>query len=517
MLERDMAAPTSPRRITPVLLFELSMGLCFLAFLGVFLWRLEIDDAGVPLSSADLAVGPSQDRWYGIYFQEQHVGWSMSRTSATADGGSLFEQRSSFRVATFGKLQEIITAGAALVDAKGELRRFDFFMAADALRLSARGEVKGKVIDMQVTQAGETSSLQFDVENPPQVGASLEAAIARETLFVGHHFSVPYFDPVTMAQGEMEMVVTDVAVLESGDEAWWMRSTFAGMETRSLVSASGEILRQEGGLGLATVRMAEAEARAVPTQGEPVDLISLSAVPLEGFIRKPRNVSFLSLIIAGVENERVPHDPPLQVREGDSLQLTRFPLERLGTEPLLAFDEQNEYLLPTVSLPTAHPEIQTQAQALVEGASDRTMGARQILDFVYQRVEKVPSVGVPNGLEVLRRMEGDCNEHTALYVSLARAAGIPARIAAGVVFSDRIGAKGAFYYHAWPEVQIGQEGSWVPLDPTFGQFPADATHIKLVEGDLDRQVEIMAFLGRLGFELVKVEAVPLPGGSPADP
>ena len=86
---------------------------------------------------------------------------------------------------------------------------------------------------------------------------------------------------------------------------------------------------------------------------------------------------------------------------------------------------------------------------------------------------------------------------------MMRAAGIPARIAAGVVYSDRVTATGAFYYHAWPEVRLGGPTDWVPVDPTFGQFPADATHVKLVEGDLDRQVEIMAVMGRLGFELVE--------------
>ncbi|MBK9646094.1 MAG: hypothetical protein IPO67_13240 [Deltaproteobacteria bacterium] len=43
----------------------------------------------------------------------------------------------------------------------------------------------------------------------------------------------------------------------------------------------------------------------------------------------------------------------------------------------------------------------------------------------------------------------------------------------------------------------------MPVDPTFGQFPADATHVKLVEGDLDRQIEIMGVMGRLGFRLIE--------------
>ena len=111
-------------------------------------------------------------------------------------------------------------------------------------------------------------------------------------------------------------------------------------------------------------------------------------------------------------------------------------------------------------------------------------------------------MGVPNGLEVLRSLQGDCNEHTALYVSLARAAGIPARIAAGVVYAEPGDGTGAVFYHAWPEVYLGGQTPWVPIDPTLNTFPADATHFKLVEGDLDRQIEIISMIGQLGIEVL---------------
>ena len=58
--------------------------------------------------------------------------------------------------------------------------------------------------------------------------------------------------------------------------------------------------------------------------------------------------------------------------------------------------------------------------------------------------------------------------------------------------------QGGFYYHAWPEIWLDR---WVPVDPTFGQFPADATHIKLVEGDLNRQIELMGVMGHIAFRL----------------
>ena len=75
---------------------------------------------------------------------------------------------------------------------------------------------------------------------------------------------------------------------------------------------------------------------------------------------------------------------------------------------------------------------------------------------------------------------------------MARAAGLPARIAVGLVY-----LRGAFYYHAWPEVYLAespQRGLWLPVDPTLNQFPADATHIRLVRGGLDRQATILPLI-----------------------
>jgi hypothetical protein len=76
-------------------------------------------------------------------------------------------------------------------------------------------------------------------------------------------------------------------------------------------------------------------------------------------------------------------------------------------------------------------------------------------------------------------------------------------MAAGIVYSESIFSDGAFYYHAWPEVWLGEQ--WLAIDPTFDQFPADATHVKLVEGALDQQVELMSAVGRLKIEVLEPE------------
>jgi transglutaminase-like putative cysteine protease len=103
---------------------------------------------------------------------------------------------------------------------------------------------------------------------------------------------------------------------------------------------------------------------------------------------------------------------------------------------------------------------------------------------------------VPSAVAVLRSRSGDCNEHTQLYVALARAAGIPARVSTGLAFVN-----GKFYYHAWPEVRLRD---WVAVDPTFGQFPADAAHLRFVRGGLARQGELLRLVGSLKVEVLNV-------------
>ncbi|MGE5126029.1 MAG: hypothetical protein ACM3PV_07045, partial [Betaproteobacteria bacterium] len=75
--------------------------------------------------------------------------------------------------------------------------------------------------------------------------------------------------------------------------------------------------------------------------------------------------------------------------------------------------------------------------------------------------------------------------------------------------------RGAFYYHAWPEVWLEQtagSGRWLPVDPTLNQFPADATHVRLARGGLDRQAAILGMVGRATLDVVDVEL--RPGSNP---
>jgi transglutaminase-like putative cysteine protease len=136
-----------------------------------------------------------------------------------------------------------------------------------------------------------------------------------------------------------------------------------------------------------------------------------------------------------------------------------------------------------------------QARAIVAQRQTPWEKALAIYEWVHRNVAKEMTISLPSALDVLHTLKGDCNEHTYLSVALARAAGLPAKIVVGIVYHE-----GAFYYHAWPSIYAGR---WIEMDPTWGQPTVDATHLALVEGEKDQQVQIIKVLGQLKIQVIE--------------
>jgi transglutaminase-like putative cysteine protease len=180
---------------------------------------------------------------------------------------------------------------------------------------------------------------------------------------------------------------------------------------------------------------------------------------------------------------------------GNRLAITKETLPKSSKQQLPIVDTRMaSYLQPTPFLQSDHPIIVALAKNILNGETDPQRAAVKIKDWVYREIAKEPTVSIPNALQVLQTKKGDCNEHTVLFNALARAAGIPAKTIVGVVY-----LRGAFYYHAWSEVWLGE---WISLDSVFNQFPADVTHVKFLEGEIDRQIDILQLIGNLKIEVL---------------
>jgi len=116
--------------------------------------------------------------------------------------------------------------------------------------------------------------------------------------------------------------------------------------------------------------------------------------------------------------------------------------------------------------------------------------------WVFSTLTKRLTVGLPSAVDILFTPSGDCHEHTVLFTALARSRGLPTRMVAGLVSWE-----GRLFYHAWPEVWIGQ---WIPTDPTLGQRVADATHLGLTEAENEQLIALGQFIGKLRVQVVDV-------------
>lgn len=146
------------------------------------------------------------------------------------------------------------------------------------------------------------------------------------------------------------------------------------------------------------------------------------------------------------------------------------------------------------------PEIRKLAREVAGDAKGTYQAARRLSDHVYRTLEKAYGASHDRATDVLTAGKGDCTEHSILLLALARSLGIPARGLHGLVFA-RYGDGGpALYWHAWVEVRSA--GEWIPMDPTFGEPVADATHVALGEGT---QVDTVGLLGALKVLAVEVK------------
>jgi transglutaminase-like putative cysteine protease len=152
------------------------------------------------------------------------------------------------------------------------------------------------------------------------------------------------------------------------------------------------------------------------------------------------------------------------------------------------------WIAPSPFIESDDPAIVSRARTIAAGEADPVARARRLVDWVHGHVTPEPAMTVPSAREVLRTRRGDCNEHAVLVAALARAAGIPARVVAGLVH-----AGDGFAWHAWNELWLGR---WVSADAVFDQLPADATHVKLVEGGPERHLELAELVGQLEFAVV---------------
>jgi hypothetical protein len=161
-------------------------------------------------------------------------------------------------------------------------------------------------------------------------------------------------------------------------------------------------------------------------------------------------------------------------------------------------------LASNASLQSDDAAVVAMAAEVAGGETDPWRVAQAIERYVHEAItEKNFGTAFATAADVARTREGDCTEHAVLLAALARAKGIPARVAVGLVY---VPGANAFGYHMWDEVHVG--GRWIALDGTLGRGGIGGGHLKLAHSNFQGTGAFSAFLpvaqviGRLKIEVV---------------
>ncbi|NCO83514.1 MAG: hypothetical protein COZ31_06720 [Nitrospirae bacterium CG_4_10_14_3_um_filter_44_29] len=432
-------------------------------------------------------------QWMGLYYKGEKTGYSHRKVEKVGDGYKISEQMK-MRLNVMNVQKEIETFAAAYLGPDMKLKAFDFMLNSD-VAMNIKGRVEGRNLKVSMETAGTKAEQVIALKDEPSLNLSLIPNILKEGIKTGKKLSTIIFDPMTMTQERILVEVEGKERIMSMNvmrEAFRLRGSFKGIKFSVWLTEKGEVLREESPLGFVLIK--ETEADAIQIGNPSVDLIAQVAVPFN--LKLPPDTKYLRVKLSGINLKVLELDGGRQNLKGNVLEIKKE--EITSNPPTPPFTKKGkgglleEYLKDTMFIQSKGPEIVSMAKEIVKDEKDALKKARLLYDWVYRNIKKTPAITIPMATEVLKSKRGDCNEHTTLYTALARAAGIPTRIALGLTYKD-----GYFYYHAWPEIFIGQ---WIAIDPTLGQFPADAAHIRITTGDIDKQMQILSVIGKIKIE-----------------
>jgi len=222
------------------------------------------------------------------------------------------------------------------------------------------------------------------------------------------------------------------------------------------------------------------------------------SVKLDKPTPNPRTLKYLKVEMQDITTEDLDLTDDYQKMLSAQPIIIESTLPQLTELPVLTLpiQGQDEFLESSAYIQCTDRKIIDKAREVIGDEKIATNAVARLVAGVYNLLEKNPTASLPSALDVLEMKKGDCNEHAILFTALARAVGIPTKIYVGLVNLDGY----AYYYHAWCAVWLG---SWVAVDPTFNQFPADVGHLKLKEGEIAEQAVVLKVVGKLQIKMLE--------------
>ncbi len=438
---------------------------------------------------------------YGVYMNGHKVGWFRSEFATGAQ----------YRLSTHMEAQMVGLGRKTTleVDEKrfynvknGKLEKVDFSQSAETGRVVVLGTRKGDGMVLKITAGGATQERTMAVhETLNDALALFRLARAGKGAVATHQF-----DPSLMKEMKAKSHVSKSERRQLGgvDQKVYHITTEIpemGVTQGTWVDGTGRVLETKIG-GFLVVRLESPDVAKKRDYSQ--DLLVSAVVKVPSDFPKIKNLQSLVLQFQGSGDFQFPASS-FQRAEKSGLSTTVTLTQAKMPRGILLDEEFKKKSIRVKSDLESTPFIQSEDSSMIKRAKQVVGDARtldqaiiKLTQFVHDHVKDQYVPAYSNALEALQTGIGDCTEHSILFVALARALGIPSRVAVGIAYWAY---GGGFGWHAWSEVWTGTE--WLPVDPTWGQPVADLSHVKLADGGPMEQARIIMLLGQLKLQTAR--------------
>jgi hypothetical protein len=491
-----------------------------------------------PAALEQAAPPAAQERWLVVLLDAKKVGHAVERTTIDEQGNVTSSSEMSMRLERMGEGVSLSISGSFTESPHVEALRMTSAQELGASRTTEtyefiRGFAGSEVLHTTESQ-GRTSSRTLEWPDGDWLTPAAAAQRVEQHLAAGDaEFSVTTLDPtVGLAPITQSYVVLGREPIDVFGKAvpaikWSLsHSAMPGVTSTEFVDASGALLRSELSLGGMTLTLLAADRDVALAPFDAPEMMARTLItPTGARVETPRRVRSASFVL-GVTPirdtgpvQRLADVPDVGAQRAERLddRRVRVTVETGRTSPAGDDAANPAYLGASTMIDPEDPEI----RALVDRAiPDVSIASRaQIAALrraVSERVSAVTlGVGLATASEAVRTGRGDCTEFAVLLAAALRAAGIPSRVASGVVYVDQLGdARGVFGYHMWTQALVNDasgQPAWIDVDaalPGDEHAAVDATHIALAVSAMDAgdgTASLAAMLGPLGRLTIEVE------------
>lgn len=522
----------------------LRLAVMIVSWASVLHWTVAAGGTTEALDWANPPTGLFYEDWQSVYLNGAKCGYGYLGFRRV-DQVIKTDCRLLLRVTRAGAPLELESVHHCEETIDGQPLRFASRLVMAGVPLHIDGTVGAGQVRLVLRQNERRQELAFPWRNGACMDWGLQRAISQSSLAAGSHFRVEQYQPELRYDEPLPVTVTVRGrrpCAELGREAILLEIIVgdgsASTRLESWLEADGRTLLSSAEMAGLRFVLRSVKAEEALADWLSADIFAAALVPIAAAI--PNGGQAVRFVVRWKSGT----GPSLEWPETARQQLlAQYPdrtvlLVRSGEAAwkkssggtVSTVEPGSEYLAANAVIDSEDPRVAALArewrQGLASGTGTETVNrwalARELRLATSRYITKKNlGVGFATAGEVARRPEGDCTEHAVLLAAVARACGLPSRVAAGLVYvPPGEGSVPLLGYHLW--TQIWFDGDWWDFDAAMPNTEQEPFRLAMACSSLGREsvpglgLALQNVIGQIAVEIQTVEK-PLPDSPPTQP